>query len=267
MINKILDFFSGIRTTISDIYILHTSVNRQSGSNYGKSAVNSNQRRHPMRNNILVLVCVILAAVLGGYILNDTLNRQEIPASTTIISTASTAITSLSVNPKIALVTGIEKSSKLITSETSLTCEVAVVDTWLDIGILAKEQLFAFEGTAAYITDLASFSAEDIEVDFEGRTITVYINEPSVYNIYIDPESIQTKDIHTGLLRFGEISLKEEDVKNLLISAEEQMLATATTHENMEIARKNNSQAIIKLFIEILKNSDISGNKIIVKYK
>ena len=220
-----------------------------------------------MRNKVLAIACLVIAAILGGYMLNDALNQQPSnPAYNSAIATTNSIVKPPAANPKTVLITGLEQSSKLITSEMDLICDIAMDDTWLDLGVFSKEQIFSFEGRAAYTADLAALSEDSIEADMENKTLTIHIDEPSVYNIYIDPESIQTKEIRNGLLRFGEVSLKEEDIKALLIAAEEQMHSVAGSPENIQRAKENTAESIIKLFIEILKNADASGYKIIISY-
>jgi len=221
-----------------------------------------------MRQKIIAITCLVVTAILGGYLLNDYLNRNvNDPSYSAGFATASSANTRPVPSPKSILVSGLEKSSKLITSEMDMICDIAVNDSWTNFSIFSKEQIFTFKGNAAYMTDLAGISSDDLQTDDEAYTVTIYIDEPSVYNIYIDPESIQTKEIRNGLLRFGEVSLGEEDIKTLLITAEEQMRSAATDSENMIKARENTTLSVTELLSEILTNAGITGYKIIVNYK
>ena len=220
-----------------------------------------------MRRNTKVFFCLI-AAALGGYALNSYVNRDIAePTYSATVATTSSINTRPVPSPHAILMSGLEKSTKLITSEMDLICDIAVNDSWMDLSVFSKEQVFTFRGNAAYMTDLSNVSSSDMETDDEAYTVTIYIDEPSIYNIYIDPESIQTKEIRNGLLRFGEVSLGEEDTKTLLITAEEQMRSAATDSENMIKARENTTLSVTELLSEILTNAGITGYKIIVNYK
>jgi len=215
-----------------------------------------------------IIIGLIIVAALGGFALSSYINRiMNAPGYSASISTAPAYSVKPIVNTKAVIISGLEKSTKLITNEMDMVCDIAVNDTWLDLSIFSKEQIFSFEGHAAYSADLANISADDIVADNDAYTVKVYIDEPSVYNIYIDPESIRTKEIKNGLLRFGEVSLAEVDIRALMVTAEEQMKATAENDENMQKARENTVQSVTELFGKILTNAGLVGYEIIVIFK
>ena len=220
-----------------------------------------------MRIKIKTILIIALIALTSSYMLKSTNKKPNEPIFIDSLGTINSYTSRPSADTQAILLSGLEKSIKLITSEMDISCNIAVNDSWRDLNIFSKEQIFSFKGHAAYITDLSSFSSLDMETDTGAYTLTIYIDEPELYNIYIDPESIQAQESRNGFLRFGQISLTGEEIQKLLTMAQEHMKTAASNPENMLKVKENTSLAITELFSSILTNAGIIGYEIIVCYK
>lgn len=108
------------------------------------------------------------------------------------------------------------------------TQEVADVVTITDAGlanikVFEKTQVITYHGTATYTVDLSKLEKQDISMDEERKTVTMYIPHCSMEKINIPEDQMEFGDVAKGLLAFGEIKLTPEQHAQIQSAARAKM--------------------------------------------
>ena len=106
--------------------------------------------------------------------------------------------------------------------------EVADVVTVTDAGIanikiFEKNQIITYHGTATYTVDLSRVLENDVKLNEDDKTITLYIPHCEMEKINIPEDEMEFGDVTKGLLAFGDIKLTPEQNRDIQAAARAKM--------------------------------------------
>lgn len=132
-----------------------------------------------------------------------------------------------------------ERESLLTVEERSVSVIVNTTENGLfDWEVFQKSQAVRYSGTAQYTIDLSDFSADDIEVDHETRTVTITIPDPELHSLSFDPAKTEVLSQSNGVLAWGDLELSAEETSELEASALEAMGDELDEENAIEDARR-----------------------------
>ncbi|MBR1737288.1 MAG: DUF4230 domain-containing protein, partial [Firmicutes bacterium] len=139
----------------------------------------------------------------------------------------------------------IKKQNKMIVLDVEASQEVEISKSFHNMKIFEKSKTVNFYGKGEYTLDLRNFNQNDIEVDDEKKTMTIYIDEPVLEDVYLDEEKTAFKKTEKGMLAFGDYKLTPEEyndmekvakdeIRKSVSAAEYRKSANEAAKENME---------------------------------
>lgn len=98
--------------------------------------------------------------------------------------------------------------------------------------VFSKCQIITYNGSATYTVDLSKLTADNIVLDEENKTVTLYIPHASREKINIPSDQIEFGDTEKGLLAIGSIKLTPEQTAQVETEARKKM-ETKLVDENV----------------------------------
>lgn len=216
-----------------------------------------------MKKKIILFLAVISMAVLGGYILNDTINKEVDFNSISGISQLS-GVKGIS-NRIIAedvLVETMETNAKLVVMEIGAREKVYYDDSYFNSELFRKSQEISFYADGIFTVNLEGLGPDSIVIDDENKTVTITIARPELSYIAYDPEKTIYGNTEKGFLRFGDVKISMEEFNKLQIRAEELLKAKINGSGFIREAEKRTEASAKDLFKAALSKTELSDYEI-----
>lgn len=116
------------------------------------------------------------------------------------------------------------KLKKLEVYSQEMSQLVQFTDTGLgNLKIFTKSKYYTYYATAIYTVDLSMLSSDSIELDKEKLTVVLTIPNAEMTTLDIPQDKMEIGDTQKGLLSFGELNMTDEQSKELMARAREDM--------------------------------------------
>jgi len=93
-----------------------------------------------------------------------------------------------------------------------------------NLSFLEKNQIIQYRGIAYYMCDLSGMNDSDIEVDMDGKKVTITIPQPALDHVDVDSDQTEKLTEQNGALAFGSIKLTVEESSRLESQAKQEMI-------------------------------------------
>lgn len=221
--------------------------------------------RISIKNKIKLIILVILLCIAGGFFIAYYFyNPSRQASSQWIVPNVNTPYSKFIT--KEALVQQIQQKNELISTETEITEEVSIDDSWGSIPIFKKIQTIQLTGNGIYTIDLSKLSSDNIEINNLNKTITVTSPEPIVKSVTLDEQKTVYKTTENGLLRFGDVKMSAAQLQSIEGSAKSKMTEKMMTPDLFTKA-ENNTKTTLSNLIKSLLGKDGSNYSIEVKFE
>ncbi len=221
-----------------------------------------------MKNKIILFLAVISMAVFGGYILNDTVNKEIDPNSISGISQlAGVKGISNRIIAEDVLIEAMETNAKLVVMEVGAREKIYYDDSYFNSEIFRKSQEISFYADGVFTVSLEGLGPDSILIDDGNKTVAITIARPELSYIAYDPEKILYGNTEKGLLRFGDVKISMEEFNQLQIRAEELLKAKINGNDFIREAEKRTEAAAKELFKAALSKTELSEYEIIIILK
>lgn len=203
---------------------------------------------------VAILLIFVAISFFGGYKLSNS-KRVVIPSE------------NVKANFAEAVLGKAKEKSELIVLEQELSVEAEVEKEGLfNWGVFKKNKTVTFNGVALYTVNLKQLRENDIVVNSDRKTVTIYVPEVQLHSINIDPEGIKLGDTKTGLLSFGDIKFTLDESFYLLSQGQGSLYEKAEEDECFNKATKAAEKALEDLFGDIINATDSSYRLVIEFY-
>lgn len=91
--------------------------------------------------------------------------------------------------------------------------------------IFSKSKYYTYHGTAVYTVDLSDLDKKCIKLDEESLTVYLTIPHAKMTTLDIPQDKMEIGDTQKGVLAFGELSMSDEESKQIMARAREDMTA------------------------------------------
>ena len=147
------------------------------------------------------------------------------------------------------------KLSKLEVMQQEVSDVVTLIDTGLgNLKIFSKSQLLTYHGTAVYTVDLSAITKDDVELDEEGKKVTVYIPHSRLEPINIQSDDIEYGEVKKGTLAFGKIKTTPEQMAKIQTKAQGMMEKKLEEDKVIDTADRFAKLAVWELFQPMVNN-------------
>lgn len=210
---------------------------------------------------VLIFGCILAALVLASVIALSVGNKND--AAETISVPAS----DVEINFKKAVMGKATEETKLIVMEQELSVESEIVKEGLfEWGIFQKNKTITYFGKAIYTVDLKQLRENDIVVDGEKKTLTIYVPEPEMSELIIDPNDFSLGETNKGILSFGDMKFTLEDAFYIEGQAMDLLEREAQKEELIQNATRIANNKIEDLFQKTVMAVDSSYRLVIEMY-
>lgn len=204
---------------------------------------------------LAVMMLIAVVAVTVEKILNATETSITAPVS------------DIEINFKKAVLGKATEETKLIVMEQELSVESEIVKEGLfEWGVFQKNKTITYFGKAIYTVDLKQLRENDIVVDGEKKTLTIYLPEPEMSELIIDPNDFSLGETNKGILSFGDMKFTLEDAFYIEGQAMDLLEHEAQKEELIESATRIANNKIEDLFQKTVMAVDSSYRLIIEMY-
>ena len=192
---------------------------------------------------IMVLFCVLLIGLTGFFIYSWN------TAEKTTISENQGIFVSEKVRIAEAVIEKVKKQNKIIVLDVEASQEVEISKSFHNMKIFEKSKNVTFYGKGQYVLDLRNFDKNDIEIDDENKTMTIYIDKPVLEDVYLDEEKTAFKKTEKGIFAFGEYKLTPEEYNDMEKVAKDEIRKSVSASEYRESAKeaaKENMESLVE---------------------
>lgn len=200
----------------------------------------------PQRRRALVVLAVAAVAVAAGLLLF----RPQIKHLLGLDAAAPTALADLLPDSTMgynkidftnAVLGKARETAKLVVLEQEVEVDSEISSALANLAVFKKTKQVHSVGTGYYTVDLDGFTADNVAVDLERRTVAVTIPAAVLDHTAVDPEKTTFEQTEHALLGFGDVKLTQEQQNELdrsMQKAMDEVLDTTQQYEKAnEIAR------------------------------
>ena len=149
------------------------------------------------------------------------------------------------------------KESQLVVSSADASIELNLKQTGVfDVGLLNKTQKITYKGTGRFYVDMSNLSQDNIDVDEENKTVTIFVPHTKLLPIEIDPNRFESEDAKKGLLAFGDLKFTPKEYNDLQTEVKTKLEKRINVKENRLKADDNAILEITKIYEPIVKSLD-----------
>ncbi len=149
------------------------------------------------------------------------------------------------------------EQANLIVMEQELSAHSTLEKTGLfDWGIFKKSKNITYFGKAIYTVNLNQMRENDVAVDIDTKTVTIYIPRPEVYDLIVDPNDFILDETSKGLLAFGDIKMTLEEAFYIESQAVSVLKGAAEADELTEKAEDTAEKKLEELFQPVARAVD-----------
>lgn len=145
-----------------------------------------------------------------------------------------------------------KETMKYTVLEQRCSVEQVIDDSWFEWDIFKKTKKITYEGVGYYVVDLSKISKDDVDVDNDGKIVTITVPQAQFDHVDIDIGKSGFTKTDTGLLRYGEIKLTSEQQAILMEKAEKQLEKTLKNDQGINAANASAKEGLKKLFSPIV---------------
>lgn len=152
-----------------------------------------------------------------------------------------------------------EEVRKIIVSTQETTVSVQLTDRLieiLDVGFLKKTQKVSYTGNGYFVVDLDGLTRNDVLLDKNDKTVTIFIDHAYLQAVDIDPEKILIDEVKEGLLAWGDIKLTVKDYNSIEKDLKNRMIAEFNTARNAQEADDNALRMVKEIYEPVVKAVD-----------
>lgn len=152
-----------------------------------------------------------------------------------------------------------EEVRKIIVSTQETTVSVQLTDRLieiLDVGFLKKTQKVSYTGNGYFVVDLDGLTRNDVLLDKNDKTVTIFIDHAYLQAVDIDPEKILIDEVKEGLLAWGDIKLTVKDYNSIEKDLKNRMIAEFNTVRNAQEADDNALRMVKEIYEPVVKAVD-----------
>ena len=236
------------------------NINKNINSNYKthhvdeEKVIRAKNERIGIIAYVIILLVLLVASFRGGYKYSESKH--------VVIPTDNIEITFRNV-----VLGKAKEKSEIIVLEQELSAEAEVEKEGLfNWGVFRKNKSVTFDGVALYTVNLKAIRENDIVINTERKTVTIYVPEVEIYSLNIDPDDITLGDTQTGLLSFGEIKFTLEESYYLLSQGQDSLYEKANEENCLNKASKAAEKALEELFGNVISKTDPDYRLIIEFY-
>lgn len=149
------------------------------------------------------------------------------------------------------------KESQLVVSSADASIELYLKQNGVfDVGLLNKTQKITYKGTGRFYVDMSDLSQDNIDVDEENKTVTIFVPHTKLLPIEIDPNRFESEDAKKGLLAFGDLKFTPKEYNDLQTEVKTKLEKRINVKENRLKADDNAISEITKIYEPIVKSLD-----------
>lgn len=222
-----------------------------------------------MKTKILMFLIMGLSFVFGGYLLNDYFNGSKGMSGNYNLSLNHIDDMNGIYNRIItenAVVEGIKSSSKLISTEITVTQDFMYDDSYFGHEAFKKAQKISFFAKGIFTVDLGAFSKENIDIDWDNKIITVNVPKPSLSYIDFELDKTLYGDVEKGFLRFGDIKMNIDEFTKIQIKAEEQINNRLNSAEIRTDVETMSRAALLDIFEAFISDRTMDGFEVAIHF-
>lgn len=152
-----------------------------------------------------------------------------------------------------------EEVRKLIVGTQETTVSTKLTDRLieiLDVGFLKKTQKVSYTGTGYFVVDLDNLTQNDVVLDKNNKTVTIFIEHAYLQAVEIDPDKIIIDEVKEGLLAWGDIKLTVSDYNAIEKELKNRMEEELNTAQNGQAADDNALRMVREIYEPVVKAVD-----------
>lgn len=162
-----------------------------------------------------------------------------------------------------------EEVRKLIVSTLETTVSIQLTDRLieiLDVSFLKKTQNVNYTGKGYFVVDLDNLTRDDVLLDKNNKTVTIFIDHAYLQTVEIDPNKILIDEVKEGLLAWGDIKLTVKDYNSIEKDLRNRMEAEFNTARSAQEADDNALRMVKEIYEPVVKAVD-AGYEVRVEFK
>lgn len=128
------------------------------------------------------------------------------------------------------------ETAKLVVLEQEAEVDSEISNALANLAVFKKTKQVHSVGTGYYTVDLDGFTADNVAVDLERRTVTVTIPAAVLDHTAVDPEKTTFEETQHALLGFGDVKLTQEQQNELDRSIQQALQTVLDTPEQYQKA-------------------------------
>lgn len=219
------------------------------------------EKKNVQKITCVVLLVAICATFLWSYFYKKNLSEEAYDDGITQIDLDTIYLNGSGVQVDFydVIIGKHEEVRKLIVSEQETTVSVKLTDRLieiLDVGFLKKTQNVSYTGTGYFVVDLDDLTRDDVVLDKNNKTVTIFIDHAYLQAIEIDPEKIIIDEVKEGLLAWGDIKLTVSDYNAIEKDLRSRMVAEFDTAQNAQTADDNALRMVKEIYEPVVKAVD-----------
>ena len=162
----------------------------------------------------LILIIVIAALLVGAFLIVKPLIQSKLGIGYSEITSFSDLLPEEVMGYKKdvcnAVLGDARQKANLVVYEQDVKVDTEITSALANLGIFSKTKRIHSYGTGVYTVDLSNLSEDDIVVDKDTGTITVYIPRTCLTYMTVDPSKTEFEDTEHAILGFGDIKMTQE---------------------------------------------------------
>jgi len=168
-----------------------------------------------------------------------------------VISQVRNSIGEKSVLHKEVILSKFESCKKIQIIQTTVKQEITI-SQGMKSGFFKNDKKITFTGIGKYIIDLNKIHKENIVIDNNNRTITMFTSKPDV-EVELLEEKTQFQD-DKGILSFYDVKLAPEELEKYKYEVKMQMLDTLQNGKNDTIIESKAKESLESLILQTTAN-------------
>lgn len=218
------------------------NVNNYSEKRYVDEAeVQKEKTERTKIKSILIFAALLIATIIGscffGYKYSEAQKNITLPSE------------SIKVTFQKAILGKASEEANLIVMKQNLSVNASLEKEGLfGWDVFKKNKNVTYRGKAIYTVNLKQIRENDIIINEEEKTITLYVPTPEMYDLAVDPSDFSLGDTEKGFLSFGDMKFTLEEAFFIESQAIENLKKEAEKDEQIIKATKIAKDKINNLF-------------------